>query len=33
MPDRFTREILWITPWNIAGIEQPAGTLSAIASE
>jgi hypothetical protein len=33
MPDRLTRETLWITPWKIPGIEQPAGTLSAIASE
>jgi hypothetical protein len=33
MPDRLTRETLWITPWNIPGIKQPAGTLSAIASE
>jgi hypothetical protein len=33
LPDRLDRETFWITPWNIPGIEQPAGTLSAIASD
>lgn len=31
MPDRFKGETLRITPWNLRGIQQPAGTLSAIA--
>ena len=31
MPDRFKGEKLWITPWNLPGIQQPTGTLSAIA--
>ena len=30
LPDRFKGEQLWITPWNLPGIEQPAGTLTAI---
>jgi hypothetical protein len=32
LPDRFKDQILWITPWNLPGIEQPAGTLPAIVS-
>jgi hypothetical protein len=33
MPGRLKREVLWITPWNLAGIEQPSGTLAAIVSD
>lgn len=33
MPDRLNREVLSITPWNLPGIEQPAGTLPAIVSD
>ena len=30
LPDRFKGEQLWITPWDLPGIQQPAGTFSAI---
>jgi hypothetical protein len=30
LPDRFKAEQLWITPWDLPGIEQPVGTMSAI---
>jgi hypothetical protein len=33
LPDRFKGEQLWITPWDVPGIQQPAGTLSAIQSD
>jgi hypothetical protein len=33
MPGRLKREVLWMTPWNLPGIEQPSGTLAAIVSD
>lgn len=33
LPDRLNRKVLSITPWDLPGVEQPAGTLPALDSE